>query len=1460
MAMVDTIDYALLATRVYAASFDNRTGVPAGWTELTWQADYNSSGFSAGAYRQGSEVVIAYTGTNQTLDWFLGNTAGLGLLPAPQVFEAMRFYLDVKAANPDATSFTFTGHSLGGGLASLMAVFFDKQATVFDEAPFQLSAINPVLLSSLEASLLLNGYTDLDFALYNASFGTMFPFRESNVSHIYLDGEILGTGRAIVPAIAGSETAVSMGSSTLDAMDRHTMTLLTAMLSNTQFALVIQQLPNLATYLLGSSWFGVADRRTADTIDLMSNFLRHQYGVEGVTPDGRLDHFAADMQQLVGIAGTARSNAAVRDALMIASMEYFYTKAASLTADKLFTMDSNGLHFKYSDIGATSYKSLPLLARAVESLLGPDGTGTYAQLVTQNAWHIQSGTAGMTWTAIGAENDAAIGGVQADTLNAGAGNDVLCGLGGDDTLAGGTGDDMLIGGTGNDILQGGTGYDTYVWHTGDGNDQIIDQREADGKFHGIIKIVNDQGQNVVVGGAYVQQGTSEVWVKTLADGSGNLTLTQDDAGVWTLTLTDGSALTLGGFKDGDFGIGLVEEGVDPGVGMTIGGDREPAKFYDENGDWYYKYDDLGNIITGRYGMDINGNIVYVSNAEPNRADTLYDSAGNDRVEGLGGNDVLNAFRGGDDIVDGGAGDDVGYGGAGADLLLGGSGSDAMIGGADDDRLYADQEQEILEAYLAGETGDGTGMRGDLLSGDAGDDQLYGGASNDVLAGGAGADTIYAGVGDDTIEGDCGFSGASSSWSVTRTITQEGDHSVYRRAYQNVWWYETASVEQGDDTIYAGAGADWVFAQGGNDFVDAGIGDDMVFGEAGDDIILGQGGNDILNGDSRSTQAEDQGDDYLDGGEGNDKIFGNGGADILLGGMGNDELYGDASDLPAEAHGDDYLDGGDGNDYLAGYGGDDTLLGGADDDTLFGVEGNDSLDGGTGADELQGGEGDDFLSGEEEDDTLFGQEGNDILTGGTGVDYLNGGSGDDTYVFAAGDSPMVVNDWFMTVEWLDDRQGLNTLALSSGYPLQLYYDGYGLTLQYGMDDYLYVIDGLLQASHYNVDMGAGAVSLRSLIAQQIDVPLFLEGSAAADILQGGLNDDVLIGNDGNDLLDGGAGNDTLAGGTGNDQLYGGAGNNTYLFNRGDGQDAIVDAEGFDTVSFGVGILSTDILVDRVGDQLILQIKDNGDQLTIVDHYAGGVEDQRIEQLEFADGEIWDQSRIQGMVPNHAPILATPLADQSFVEGEALTYILPENAFSDPDTDDTLTYTATTVDGGTLPDWLSFNPITREFTGTPPVDSIGTVSVKVVATDPEGLFVSDLFNLEVRAQDPPLLGTPGDDTLTGTAGNDILQGMAGNDLLIGGAGNDTYLYNVGDGVDTIVDTALPGEGNTLVFGEGITADDLSLGLGSLLIRTGDEGDAIHIENFNPNDVYGDHAIETFRFADGTRSLSDLAVISN
>src|SRR5207245_1265238 len=97
---------------------------------------------------------------------------------------------------------------------------------------------------------------------------------------------------------------------------------------------------------------------------------------------------------------------------------------------------------------------------------------------------------------------------------------------------------------------------------------------------------------------------------------------------------------------------------------------------------------------------------------------------------------------------------------------------------------------------------------------------------------------------------------------------------------------------------------------------------------------------------------------------------------------------------------------------------------------------------------------------------------------------------------------------------------------------------------------------------------------------------------------------------------------------------------------------------------------------------------------------------------------------------------------------------------------------------------------------------------------------------------------------------------NDSRVGGGGSDTAGFKCGDGVDTIRRPAVPGEGKTLLFGAGITPDALSVSLGSLLIRVGSNGDAIHITNFDPNDALGPHAVDTFQFADGTvLSYSDL-----
>ncbi|EMD1845618.1 hypothetical protein VQV38_005713, partial [Raoultella planticola] len=66
---------------------------------------------------------------------------------------------------------------------------------------------------------------------------------------------------------------------------------------------------------------------------------------------------------------------------------------------------------------------------------------------------------------------------------------------------------------------------------------------------------------------------------------------------------------------------------------------------------------------------------------------------------------------------------------------------------------------------------------------------------------------------------------------------------------------------------------------------------------------------------------------------------------------------------------------------------------------------------------------------------------------------------------------------------------------------------------------------------------------------------------------------------------------------------------------------------------------------------------------------------------------------------------------------------------------------------------------------------------------------------------LYGEAGDDTLDGSFGNDLLSGGTGNDTLKGGSGNDIYLFNAGDGQDTIIESS---GADTLRMGEGLLAE--------------------------------------------------------
>jgi hypothetical protein len=151
--MASRNDYARLSAAVYDKTERNRIREAAEWEQLELLRDDRVTGFAGGVFRHrvSGGIVIAYAGTNQ---WYVGDDA-FGNIPAapgeysPQVLAAMQLYIRVKRqyAADDAQRISFSGHSLGGGLASLMAVYFDRPATVFAPAPFELSATRAPLIN-----------------------------------------------------------------------------------------------------------------------------------------------------------------------------------------------------------------------------------------------------------------------------------------------------------------------------------------------------------------------------------------------------------------------------------------------------------------------------------------------------------------------------------------------------------------------------------------------------------------------------------------------------------------------------------------------------------------------------------------------------------------------------------------------------------------------------------------------------------------------------------------------------------------------------------------------------------------------------------------------------------------------------------------------------------------------------------------------------------------------------------------------------------------------------------------------------------------------------------------------------------------------------------------------------------------------------------------------------------------
>jgi Ca2+-binding RTX toxin-like protein len=801
---------------------------------------------------------------------------------------------------------------------------------------------------------------------------------------------------------------------------------------------------------------------------------------------------------------------------------------------------------------------------------------------------------------------------------------------------------------------------------------------------------------------------------------------------------------------------------------------------------------------------------------------------------------------------------------------------------------------------------GTSFR-DVLWGGGGDDLLQGGSGDDYLDGGPGADTLWGGPGDDTfVVDDVGDHVGELPNEGTDTVLSSVSYTLLNREeIENLTLTGSADIDatgndldnvlqgnSGNNILDGGSGNDiYLFGRGGgqdtiikSDFIryqqgtlrfGEGIGpQDIRLSYSGPDLIV-----EIIGSDDRITirsfdppifsQNPIQRMEFADGtvwmadalpqtlrgGDGDDALFGGPGDDLLDGGAGDDWLRG--------AEGDDTLIGGEGSDFLAGNWGDDTYVIDDDFDQIWEApdEGVDTVLSSISyvlpenVENLT-------LTGSADIDAT-GNELANVLQGNSGNNLLNGGAGNDTYRFGRGDGRDMIIDGF------GDFDGkLNTLRFADDLGPE------DIVLTRSESDLIVGIAGgddqIVISAFYHDDSPYNPFN-------SIQQMVFGDGTVwnieAIEAVVAGLPPPV----DPDDNHPP-AGMVTISGQT--------LQNQTLTVSH-----DLADADGLGTVAYQWqssedGTQWTDVAGGN-DSQLALTEALVGQRLRVVASYTDG--HGTAESVTSAPtGAVADV--------NDAPVFNGPaLAGQTVRSGQFLSFSVPGGWFSDPDAGDVLSYSATRADGSALPGWLVFDPATLSFSGTPAAGDVGSLALRIVATDAGGLSAgSEAFPLTVEAasrppqtgtnsadtltgdaEDDVLLGLAGNDTLNGHGGDDLLDGGAGSDRMAGGPGGDTYVVDAsgdvvteksGEGVDRVhssVTYTLPAHvenllllGTAAINGTGNTLDNHLTGNAGNNTLSGHDGSDVLQGGPGNDTLNGNAGDDTYVFSagDGQDTLNE------
>jgi Ca2+-binding RTX toxin-like protein len=441
--------------------------------------------------------------------------------------------------------------------------------------------------------------------------------------------------------------------------------------------------------------------------------------------------------------------------------------------------------------------------------------------------------------------------------------------------------------------------------------------------------------------------------------------------------------------------------------------------------------------------------------------------------------------------------------------------------------------------------------------------------------------------------------------------------------------------------------------------------------------------------------------------------------------------------------------------------------------LFGGEGDDILTGSASDDMLDGGPGNDTLDGRSGNDRLLGGPGNDILIGGRGNDFIDGGDGDDLIIWNPGDGSDIVeggtgNDTLV----FNGANIAETIDLSAnGSRLRFFRNVAAITMD---------CDGIEKVS-FKALGGADQITVNDLTATAVnqvvlDLSVNGGGDGAADtvIINGTTGDDHVtvtgLGSE-TDVLGGHTAVSILGTEQALDQLF------------------INAAGGSDTVDF-VGSNTNEFVA----------FSPNGAHLLFSDNMANmSVDCTGFQTVNFHALGNADQITVNDLTGTEATKVGIDLSNVQAGTGGGRSEVVTINGTAGDD-HIILAGSAAQVDVTGL---------------TAAVSIIGGESGldNLIVNALGGADIVDASAVQAGAISLTLNGGDGNDLLIGGQGNDVMNGGRGNDVEFGGAGDDVFLWNPGDGSDTI-----EGQGgvNTMIFNGANIAEQMDLSANGRRLR--------------------------------------------